>query len=148
MLFRLTHPLSSKKASPPYTVPKAPSPNLRLMTIRSRGISHSSSVRSVPDDKRPSALILSSVCSTLRSYRRLKTKKKTTRQPAKTPNPKMFATTMAASHSTFNSWAKPSRTQTVVAGSGSSIGCFPSHVSHLMSDLLKVLVGFQLVRQV
>lgn len=54
---KLTQPLSSKRASPPYTMPNAPSPSLRLITTRSREISHLSRLlifcaanRSIPSD--------------------------------------------------------------------------------------------------
>ena len=65
---KLTHPFSSKKHSPPQTVPKAPSPSFLLITTLSLAISQSSRANTDIGVSRPSALILSSVAFIFNSY--------------------------------------------------------------------------------
>lgn len=61
---------SPSSISPPHTVPKAPSPSLRLRTTFLRGISHSSRVRQCEysDDRSPNSFIRWCVAFTLASY--------------------------------------------------------------------------------
>ena len=62
-----TH-VSLMRASPPYTVPNAPMPSLRLRTTYSLAISHESWDSHESSPTSPSSLILSRVAFTFASY--------------------------------------------------------------------------------